>query len=58
MLEADMTREELTKAITEACIEASEALGGRVKGMSCFLQNWKMLRSSVEAPAIETKLAA
>jgi hypothetical protein len=34
-------KKELEQALFEAFLEAGEKLGARIKGLSCFLQNWK-----------------
>jgi len=37
------------RAVYEACLHAARTLGPRVKGMSCFLHNWKQIKIGPEA---------
>jgi hypothetical protein len=36
-----MTKHELEKAVNAAFLHAAETLGDRLKGMSCFVKNWR-----------------
>jgi len=44
-----MDAKTLERAIYEACLHAAKTLGPRVKGMSCFLHNWKQIKIDLDS---------